>query len=215
MPEDVNGTVIQDGGLPQGGPAPTPPAPAPAPGDDYRQKFVGLVAKFDTLKSQKGYEKWEDVPALTQVQTWQQSHNQLAEAQNRLTTASGELEVARGENNSLKNWQAKVKAILEVDASLIEFVDDIATVADPEQQKAAITNFQAKLTKRIGAAQPGAPARGAGVQVPPSSPPVASGEIADNVELYTRMTRLLQESKRDPSKRAEYEKLRDQWYAAQ
>jgi len=214
MDEQVNGTALQDGGLPQGGPANPPPASAPASGDDYRQKFAGLVAKFDTLKAQKGYEKWEDVPALNQVTAWQQSHTQLAEVQNRLTTASGELEVARGENSSLKNWQAKVKAILEVDASLIDFVDDIPTMADLEGQKAAITSFQAKLAKRVGAAQPGTPARGAGVQVPPSSPPVASGEITDSADLYSRMTRLLQESKRDPSKRAEYEKLRDQWYAA-
>jgi hypothetical protein len=211
-----NDTVVEGSG-PTGGPGvvtQSPPTQSPAPQDDYRAKYSGVVSRFDTLRTQLGYTKWEDVPPATQVQAWQQAQGQLTEFQGRVTNLTGELELTKGQVADLGAWKSKVKTILEIDPSLIEFVDDIATVSDAEQQKSLITAFSQKLAKRVGVQPQGNPRTPVPV-IPPSSPPVQPGDTTDDVTLYSQMVEALQASRTDPSKRAEYEKYRDQWYARQ
>lgn len=211
MPDSATSDTVVESGT-TGGPA-TPPTSTPAPpSEDYRAKFSGVVQKFDALQARLGYQKWEDVPPAAQVQTWREAHDKLADAETKVTSLTGDLEVTRGQAASLATWQSKVKTILEVDPSLIEFVDDIGTGADAEAQKGLVVAFQAKLSKRLGAAAT-TPSRAQVQSVPPSSPPIPTGDTVDRVALYSQMAQAMQASRNDPTKREEYEKLREQWYA--
>jgi len=196
-----------------------PPALPLGPVVDYQAKYTGLQRAFDERRLRLGYSSWDEVPPVAEVSTWKKAaadlptlQGQLTEHQNRLATISGDLEVARNERDGLKAWQAKVKLIATEAPDLIDFVEEIPTLPDVEQQKASIIAFQQKLSKRVGvgagSGRPPVP------PVPPNSPPLSGGGSGDPVQLYSDMATALAASRQDPNntaKRAEYERLRDLW----